>query len=610
MSDIRVRASMKEALVASTLREVGREYYTWEFEHCSRTLASLAAPKPSKPKDLPSLPPLGTEASTHLSQTECILSCPLRLKRYCTVGDRWECFEVSPQADIPVTPLESFPAYESCTPIGQNILHGDDSNFMPFVPLADDPSFDHEDHVLEYRGLAWQEPYRDSDTLEIVLESARRLNRQCGLSAVQIDSTEVLPLTLATTSVWGTIWTGKQNDPIDWPGSSKTSHSLQGVSPPPAVDLRSRLQDYLTLWCPIPDCVQALCFSHSMEQAELTVGSYRHKAEPFRCLPANKACNKDCILNHHAVSAQDDVEWSPEELSDLQVIAHVGGATVPCDLARLCRKPCYEVAFICKKHNDFGIPVGRQCREPRKTGERGEHDSASKLVQCDHPGQCSPDAHCPCFLHRAQCSRTCRCSRNCPRRWKGCKCIAGAEKNIGRPSKTRDDFSCVGRQCPCRESKRECDPEVCSCCTAGGVERATICRNMQIQRGRHKLVEVKQGSYGLGLFLLENAKAGDLITEYIGELIYEPTFLSRSQVAAHIGRSYVFGLNKLFSVDATTAGNPARFINHAESRKANVAAIILLVNDHQRIGVFARRNISAGTELFMDYGPEYPLTSL
>lgn len=44
-----------------------------------------------------------------------------------------------------------------------------------------------------------------------------------------------------------------------------------------------------------------------------------------------------------------------------------------------------------------------------------------------------------------------------------------------------------------------------------------------------------------------------------------------SQVTSHVGRSYVFGLNKRISVDAFPAGNQARFINHTPSEEANVA---------------------------------------
>ena len=74
-------------------------------------------------------------------------------------------------------------------------------------------------------------------------------------------------------------------------------------------------------------------------------------------------------------------------------------------------------------------------------------------------------------------------------------------------------------------------------------------------------------------------------TEYVGELIFDPTFHSRewvypsytfefwnvfiwpqiSGVAVHKGRSYVFQLNSTFSLDSGWAGNETRYINHSST---------------------------------------------
>ncbi|KAI9060749.1 SET domain-containing protein [Trametes sanguinea] len=471
------------------------------------------------------------------------------------------------ESEIHVEPPAPNAAFESCTPIDQNILHGDDSNYMPFIPLADDPTFDHEDHAMEYKRLAWQEPYRDPDTLEVTLETAHRVQRRWHLSPEQIDRLEVLPLTLSTTSVWGAIWTGKQSDAIKWPGSSRTLHSLPDVSRPLAGDLRSRLQDYLTLWCPTPDCTQAMCFSHSLEQAKLSPGSHRYRAESFKRLPVTEACGADCTVLKP--SDDMDADWSPEDLDELRVLVHVGGTITPCDLAHLCRKPCYQKT---RKRSMCMLILPLIISSGYSVGDRSLFTSNER---CDHPGACRPDTKCACFINQTRCSRLCRCSSDCTWRWKGCRCAASSATTATKRSKARDRRLCRGTQCPCRAAKRECDPAVCSCCDAQYVSRSrqamfVVCRG--VHTGLPQLVEVKQGTFGLGLFLLEDARAGDLVTEYTGELIYEPTFLSRSQVSTHVGRSYVFGLNDVFSVDATTSGNPARFINHAPSRKANVAA--------------------------------------
>ncbi|EIN09099.1 SET domain-containing protein, partial [Punctularia strigosozonata HHB-11173 SS5] len=78
-----------------------------------------------------------------------------------------------------------------------------------------------------------------------------------------------------------------------------------------------------------------------------------------------------------------------------------------------------------------------------------------------------------------------------------------------------------------------------------------------------------------------------ILVEYVGELIAEATVDSRDDVATHRGRGYVFGMNAEYSVDASYAGNAARFINHAPKSKANCVAQVKLVNGDHRIGIYA-----------------------
>jgi histone-lysine N-methyltransferase EZH2 len=141
-------------------------------------------------------------------------------------------------------------------------------------------------------------------------------------------------------------------------------------------------------------------------------------------------------------------------------------------------------------------------------------------------------------------------------------------------------------------------------------------------------LEVKESRWGLGTFLTQDVKAGDLIAgalyvpallspltprpdpEYTGELIYEPTTESREWVlllsvlnlkpqthilhrdlVKHRGRNYVFGLNTTVSIDSSYAGNETRFINHVPKPKANSCPQVWLVNGEHRIGIFASESI-------------------
>ncbi|KAF8172676.1 hypothetical protein BJ912DRAFT_1148114 [Pholiota molesta] len=210
-------------------------------------------------------------------------------------------------------------------------------------------------------------------------------------------------------------------------------------------------------------------------------------------------------------------------------------------------------------------------------------------LPCQHTGPCDAKAKCACFLTRAPCYSRCGCNKSCPRKWKGCSCAKSAKV-------------CGTKKCSCFRAFIECDPEVCIPCEAKDMS-SNLCRNVGIQRGTFKSTQVRQSQWGLGLFITEPCEKRELISEYVGELIYNPTVRSRAGASTHKGRSYIFDLNRRVSLDSAYAGNGTRYINH--SARANCDTAVVLVNGEHRIGVYAAQRLEEGEELFIDYGPKF-----
>lgn len=593
-------------LVRSVYREVWQEFYRWDAAYARSRLDSFA---------IRHIPDDALAVSTFIADrrdplldgehkfNDAVAVCPptddsYTVYDFCQDSDRttsqWSVIANTQQVDAFV----SCEAFEACAPLSCNVFHGDDPEDMTFVPFADDPAFNVQDHLEEYKTFSWQSVHEDSDLNTILMETARRLWDKYGVTIEHVDETGVLPRPLKTyLGVSGAISASLQRDSLNWPGSSHSSVSmLPDILPSQRDDLRARLHDHLNLFCPNLNCIQASCFTHNADPVKLDLqsGQFRHVPSRPRGRPrkqTHESCGSDCESTHVSVTAED-VSWPVADTEVLRVTLHVLPTATSCELAAICRRPCFEVAAM---RNVVGVaPLEDQRNGKARVSalqlKFADH-SSSKFTPndpCVHEGPCTKATRCACFLNKAHCTRNCCCDKRCQRRWKGCAC---------------NKKGCLPSYCPCRSSNRECDPELCASCTRS---RAS-CRNSQLQRGCQKGLEVKKGKHGLGVFLKEAAEEGDLIAEYVGELIYEPTFDSRGQLSEHRGRSYVYGLNASLNIDSTYAGNEARFINHAPANTANCQVGIFLVNGDHRIGIYAKRTLVTGTELFLDYGPEFPI---
>lgn len=101
--------------------------------------------------------------------------------------------------------------------------------------------------------------------------------------------------------------------------------------------------------------------------------------------------------------------------------------------------------------------------------------------------------------------------------------------------------------------------------------------------------------------LVVDAKKGQFVNEYVGELINEETCRERVRKGINEGvvNYYMLTIDKDCIIDAGPMGNLSRFMNH--SCDPNCETQKWTVNGEVRVGLFAKRDIEAGEELVFDY---------
>lgn len=108
-----------------------------------------------------------------------------------------------------------------------------------------------------------------------------------------------------------------------------------------------------------------------------------------------------------------------------------------------------------------------------------------------------------------------------------------------------------------------------------------------------KAVKVKRGLDGLGLFAEEPIKKGELIIEYIGNI------LNKEEADKVKTNMYLFEVNRSKTIDGSVRWNIARYCNH--SCDGNAESEI----KKGRVFIKATKNIKEGEEIVYDYGEEF-----
>ena len=141
----------------------------------------------------------------------------------------------------------------------------------------------------------------------------------------------------------------------------------------------------------------------------------------------------------------------------------------------------------------------------------------------------------------------------------------------------------------------ECHPRVCPV--------PDQCRNMRFQKRQYPDIQCfRTLTAGWGLKSNEVIKKGGFVIEYVGELITKEECRGRMAVNELNGEEnyYYLSIDAHRMIDAGPKGNLARFMNH--SCDPNCIAQKWTVNGDIRVGLFAIKDIAAGTELTFNYG--------
>lgn len=162
-----------------------------------------------------------------------------------------------------------------------------------------------------------------------------------------------------------------------------------------------------------------------------------------------------------------------------------------------------------------------------------------------------------------------------------CNCKAIEEPGRSEPVACGPSSECLNRLL-----MTECNPAYCP--------SGDRCDNQRLQRREYPSLDIlRTEGKGWGLVAKQDLKEGELVVEYVGELINNAEMRRRiaQKEAAKDDVYYFLTLTKDLIIDAERKGNMARFMNH--SCDPNCESQKWTVNGNTRVGLFANRDIKA-----------------
>ncbi|PLW05464.1 hypothetical protein PCANC_28563 [Puccinia coronata f. sp. avenae] len=130
---------------------------------------------------------------------------------------------------------------------------------------------------------------------------------------------------------------------------------------------------------------------------------------------------------------------------------------------------------------------------------------------------------------------------------------------------------------------------------------ADVLKFNQLRTRKKQLKFSRSPIHDWGLYAMETIPAGEMVIEYVGEVIRQAVADRREKLYERmgIGSSYLFRVDDDLVVDATKKGNLGRLINHCCS--PNCTAKIITINGEKKIVIYAKVTIELGDEVTYDY---------
>ncbi|WAQ89298.1 hypothetical protein PtA15_10A722 [Puccinia triticina] len=130
---------------------------------------------------------------------------------------------------------------------------------------------------------------------------------------------------------------------------------------------------------------------------------------------------------------------------------------------------------------------------------------------------------------------------------------------------------------------------------------ADVLKFNQLRTRKKQLKFSRSPIHDWGLYAMETIPAGEMVIEYVGEVIRQAVADRREKLYERmgIGSSYLFRVDDDLVVDATKKGNLGRLINHCCN--PNCTAKIITINGEKKIVIYAKVTIELGDEVTYDY---------